>query len=138
MNQYGTHFRISLFGESHGILIGVVLDGIPAGIPLSEADFLPDLARRKSGARGTTPRKEEDLPEIVSGPLRRPYDRRSADDRLSQQQHPFERLLLLPRHSASGPLRLLLRPRSSIRSTISAAEATSPDGSPSVWLPPVW
>ena len=67
MNRYGTNFRISLFGESHGILIGVVLDGVPAGIPLTEADFLPDLARRKSGARGTTPRKEDDLPEIVSG-----------------------------------------------------------------------
>lgn len=67
MNTYGTKFRLSIFGESHGILIGVVLDGVPAGISLSEADFLPDLARRKSGAKGTTPRKEDDLPEIVSG-----------------------------------------------------------------------
>lgn len=45
----------------------MVLDGVPAGIPLSVADFHPDLARRKSGARGTTPRIEGDLPELVSG-----------------------------------------------------------------------
>ncbi|MBR5856534.1 MAG: chorismate synthase, partial [Bacteroidales bacterium] len=51
----------------HGELIGVVLDGVPAGLPLSEEDFLADLARRKSGAKGTTPRKEDDMPQIVSG-----------------------------------------------------------------------
>ena len=67
MNSYGKKFRISIFGESHGVLIGVVMDGVPAGIPLCEEDFLADLARRKSGAKGTTPRKEDDLPEIVSG-----------------------------------------------------------------------
>ncbi|MBQ5803906.1 MAG: chorismate synthase [Bacteroidales bacterium] len=67
MNRYGDKFRISIFGESHGELIGVVMDGIPAGIQLSEEDFAADLARRKSGAKGTTPRKEDDLPNIVSG-----------------------------------------------------------------------
>lgn len=67
MNTYGTKFRLSLFGESHGELIGVVLDGVPAGIPLTREDLLPDLARRKSGAKGSTPRQEDDLPEIVSG-----------------------------------------------------------------------
>ncbi|MEG1088541.1 MAG: chorismate synthase [Bacteroidales bacterium] len=67
MNTYGDKLRISIFGESHGPMIGVILDGVPAGIPLTIEDFLPDLARRKSGAKGTTPRKEDDLPQIVSG-----------------------------------------------------------------------
>ena len=67
MNSYGDKFRISIFGESHGVLIGVVLDGVPAGIPLTVDDFLPDINRRKSGAKGTTPRIEADMPEIVSG-----------------------------------------------------------------------
>lgn len=67
MNQFGHTFRLSLWGESHGPQIGITLDGIPAGIPLSEADFETDLARRRSGATGTTPRREADLPHIVSG-----------------------------------------------------------------------
>ena len=67
MNTYGKKFRVSIFGESHGELIGVVMDGVPAGIQLCEEDFLEDLGRRKSGAKGTTPRKESDLPTIVSG-----------------------------------------------------------------------
>jgi chorismate synthase len=58
---------VSLFGESHGRAIGVVIDGSPAGIPVSEADFMEDLKRRKSGIKGTTPRTEEDIPEILSG-----------------------------------------------------------------------
>lgn len=67
MNQFGENFRISVFGESHGELIGIVMDGVPAGIPLSEEDFTTDLLRRKSGAKGTTPRIESDAPQIVSG-----------------------------------------------------------------------
>ena len=67
MNTFGRKFRVSIFGESHGELIGVVLDGVPAGLELSEQDFEQDIQRRKSGAKGTTPRKEEDRPQIVSG-----------------------------------------------------------------------
>ncbi len=67
MNTFGRKFRVSIFGESHGELIGVVLDGVPAGLELSEADFEADILRRKSGAKGTTPRIESDLPSIVSG-----------------------------------------------------------------------
>lgn len=67
MNSFGRLFRISIFGESHGPLVGVMLDGVPAGIALSEADLMDDLARRKSGAVGTTPRKEDDIPHIRSG-----------------------------------------------------------------------
>lgn len=67
MNTFGRKFRVSIFGESHGELIGVVLDGVPAGLELSEQDFEQDIQRRKSGRKGTTPRKEEDRPQIVSG-----------------------------------------------------------------------
>ena len=67
MNSFGRLFRISIFGESHGGMVGVTLDGVPAGIALSEKSFTADLARRKSGKRGTTPRKESDAPHIVTG-----------------------------------------------------------------------
>jgi chorismate synthase len=67
MNSFGRIFRINIFGESHGPGVGVVIDGCPAGIPLSVSDFEKDLSRRKSGAKGTTPRKEEDLPNLLSG-----------------------------------------------------------------------
>ena len=67
MNSFGRIFRISIFGESHGTAIGVVIDGVPPGIPVTLQDFESDLARRRSGLPGTTPRHEPDLPEIVSG-----------------------------------------------------------------------
>jgi chorismate synthase len=67
MNSFGRLFRVNVFGESHGESVGVNIDGVPAGIPLTQEDFLPDLSRRKAGAKGTTPRKEEDLPFIKSG-----------------------------------------------------------------------
>ena len=67
MNTFGTVFRVSLFGESHGTAIGVTVDGCTPGIPLKTGDFTTDLARRKSGKKGTTPRKEGDVPEILSG-----------------------------------------------------------------------
>ncbi|MGL4567961.1 MAG: chorismate synthase, partial [Fusobacteriaceae bacterium] len=67
MNSFGSSYRISIYGESHGAGVGVVLDGVIPGIPLSEEDFFLDLARRKPGAKGTTPRIEKDIPEILSG-----------------------------------------------------------------------
>ena len=67
MNTFGRKFRVSIFGESHGEMIGVVMDGVPAGLELSVQDFETDIMRRKSGAKGTTPRIEGDLPMIVSG-----------------------------------------------------------------------
>ncbi|MDR3184530.1 MAG: chorismate synthase [Prevotellaceae bacterium] len=67
MNSFGRFFRIHLFGESHGAHIGVVIDGCREGIGLLPDDFNPDLARRRSGARGTTARHESDEPRIVSG-----------------------------------------------------------------------
>lgn len=58
---------MSVFGESHGPMIGVVIDGCPPGIEINTADFETDLARRRSGAIGTTPRIEPDIPEFGSG-----------------------------------------------------------------------
>jgi chorismate synthase len=67
MNSFGRIFRVHVFGESHGECVGVNIDGVPAGLPLKQEDFLPDLERRKAGAKGTTPRKEDDLPFLKSG-----------------------------------------------------------------------
>jgi chorismate synthase len=67
MNSFGQQFRIHIFGESHGSLVGVLIDGCPAGIPLEESDFSGDIARRKSGAKGTTPRIEDDIPILETG-----------------------------------------------------------------------
>lgn len=67
MNSFGRIFRINIFGESHGPEVGVTIDGCTPGIPLSEKDFKTDLARRKSGAKGTTQRKEPDIPRLISG-----------------------------------------------------------------------
>lgn len=68
MNSFGRIFRISIFGESHGESVGIVIDGCPAGLSLVVEDFLTDLERRKGGTqKGTTPRQEEDLPIFKSG-----------------------------------------------------------------------
>jgi chorismate synthase len=67
MNSFGRIFRTSILGESHGDYVGVVIDGCPAGISLTSDDFTVDIERRKPGAKGTTPRKEDDIPEIFSG-----------------------------------------------------------------------
>lgn len=67
MNVFGNLLRVSIFGESHGSLVGITLDGCPAGIKINMEEFNTDLARRKSGKIGTTPRKELDHPEFVSG-----------------------------------------------------------------------
>jgi chorismate synthase len=67
MNLFGKVFQVQIFGESHGNGVGICIDGCTAGIPLSAEDFTNDLLRRKSGAKGTTPRLESDVPEILSG-----------------------------------------------------------------------
>ncbi len=65
---YGKTFTISTFGESHGKAVGVVVDGVTPGIELSEADIQKDLDRRKPGQSSvTTPRKESDTVQIMSG-----------------------------------------------------------------------
>jgi chorismate synthase len=67
MNTFGRLLRTSIFGESHGPEVGVLIDGCPAGLPLAAADFLSDLDRRKAGKPGTTARREDDIPMIMSG-----------------------------------------------------------------------
>jgi len=67
-SSYGNLFRISTFGESHGKAVGVVLDGCPAGLSISEAEVQAELDRRRPGqSKLTTPRNEADKVEILSG-----------------------------------------------------------------------
>jgi chorismate synthase len=67
-NTFGTVFRVTTWGESHGPAIGVVVDGCPSKMPLSEADVQKELDRRRPGqSEIATPRKEEDAVEILSG-----------------------------------------------------------------------
>lgn len=68
MNSFGRILRLHILGESHGESVGLVVDGCPAGLPLSIEDFLEDIERRKGGTqKGTTPRKEDDFPIFKSG-----------------------------------------------------------------------
>lgn len=67
-NTFGTLFKITTWGESHGSALGVVIDGCPASLPLGEADIQKELDRRRPGQSNiTTQRKEEDRAEILSG-----------------------------------------------------------------------
>ena len=67
-NSFGTLFRISSWGESHGGGIGVVIDGCPPCMDLCEEDIQPFLDRRRPGqSKITTPRDEADKVEILSG-----------------------------------------------------------------------
>lgn len=67
MNTFGKRFRVSVFGESHGPMVGVLLDGVPAGLSISAADFERDIARRSPSSEFTTSRKESDVPIFLSG-----------------------------------------------------------------------
>ncbi len=67
MNSFGRVFRLSIYGESHGPTVGILLDGVPPGLSLAAADFEEDLERRRSGWTGTTARREPDLPQFRSG-----------------------------------------------------------------------
>lgn len=68
MNSFGRNFRVNIFGESHGPMVGITIDGCLPGISISESDFLNDLSRRKGGvAAGTTSRTETDKPIFLSG-----------------------------------------------------------------------
>ena len=67
MNTFGNNFRVSIFGESHGPVVGVTIDGMVPGLPIGPDYFKADIDRRRSGAPGTTPRIEADEPEVLSG-----------------------------------------------------------------------
>src|SRR5499425_2727280 len=72
-NSYGHLFRVTTFGESHGVAIGCVVDGCPPLIPLTEADIQRDLDRRRPGqSRFTTQRQEPDAVKILSGVMAHP------------------------------------------------------------------
>lgn len=67
-NSIGQHFRVTTFGESHGIALGCIVDGCPSGLTISEADLQVDLDRRRPGtSRYTTQRREPDEVKILSG-----------------------------------------------------------------------
>ena len=67
-NTFGTVFRVTTYGESHGPALGAVIDGCPSGLPLSAADIQKELDRRRPGQSSvTTPRKESDTAVIESG-----------------------------------------------------------------------
>ncbi|MCX7912035.1 MAG: chorismate synthase [Dehalococcoidales bacterium] len=68
-NSLGTFFTVTSFGESHGYGTGVVVDGCPAGLPLRADDIQRELERRYPPGPGTTPRREPDRVEILSGTL---------------------------------------------------------------------
>ena len=68
MNSFGRLLKVQIFGESHGVCVGIVIDGVTAGLPINENDILPDLERRKGNLiKGTTSRKEIDYPIFKSG-----------------------------------------------------------------------
>lgn len=72
-NTFGHMFRVTTFGESHGVAIGCVVDGCPPLIPLTEADIQRDLDRRRPGqSRFTTQRQEPDQVKILSGVMAHP------------------------------------------------------------------
>jgi chorismate synthase len=94
MNTFGRLFKVSILGESHGQSIGILIDGCPPGLSMSEADFSCDLERRRSGAKGTTPRREPDVPHIMSGimggrttgaPILIMFENRKADSNVYEQ-----------------------------------------------------
>ncbi|MBT4885401.1 MAG: chorismate synthase [Legionellales bacterium] len=66
-NSFGNHFRITTWGESHGSAVGVVIDGVPAGIKIDKKIIEEHLKWRKPGKQLTSPRQEQDDPEILSG-----------------------------------------------------------------------
>ncbi len=66
-NSFGDKFRLTIYGGSHEPRLGIVIEDVEKGIPLSVTDFSEDIDRRRPGAKGTTSRIETDVPEIVSG-----------------------------------------------------------------------
>lgn len=101
-NSFGNRFKIEIYGGSHTESLGVVISGVPEGITLTEADFEADLNRRRSGAKGTTPRREGDVPHIVSGVA----DGRTTGEKLeivfyneNTRSGDYDRLRLHPRPS---------------------------------------
>lgn len=66
-NTFGTHFRVTTFGESHGVALGAVIDGCPAGVDWDESLLAQWMDRRKPGQKNTSARREPDRVEVLSG-----------------------------------------------------------------------
>jgi chorismate synthase len=68
MSTFGKYFRVTTYGESHGLSVGVIIDGVPPGMPLTEDDIQPQMTRRRPGQSAlSTPRNEKDRVTIQSG-----------------------------------------------------------------------
>ncbi|KAI7297407.1 hypothetical protein KC315_g18472, partial [Hortaea werneckii] len=68
MSTFGSHFRVTTYGESHGRSVGAIIDGCPPGLQLTDADIQPQMTRRRPGQSAlSTPRDEKDRVEIQSG-----------------------------------------------------------------------
>src|SRR5574344_1143579 len=102
MNNFGRIFNVSIFGESHGEVVGVVIDGVKSGIKLDSEDFFVDFLRRRSGILGTTERVEEDLVHMYSGvyngyttgsPIMIKFDNKNVNSKC------YEKFLDIPRPS---------------------------------------
>ena len=114
-NTFGHLFRVTTFGESHGVALGCVVDGCPPRIPLTAADIQPYLDKRRPGqSRFTTQRREPDMVKILSGTFpdeigARGHDRH-ADRAADRERRPaIEGLFRDQRHLPAGPRRLHLR-----------------------------
>ena len=67
-NTFGQHFKITTFGESHGLALGVIVDGCPAGLEIDEQFIQSEMDRRRPGqSKIVTQRKESDVVQILSG-----------------------------------------------------------------------
>ncbi|HEC2816629.1 TPA: chorismate synthase [Campylobacter jejuni] len=67
MNTFGARLRFTSFGESHGVAVGCIIDGMPAGVKFDEEFLQNELDKRKGGSKFTTPRKEGDKAQVLSG-----------------------------------------------------------------------
>ncbi|EDP7133839.1 chorismate synthase, partial [Campylobacter jejuni] len=67
MNTFGTRLKFTSFGESHGVAVGCIIDGMPAGVKFDEEFLQNELDKRKGGSKFATPRKESDKAQVLSG-----------------------------------------------------------------------
>src|SRR3954465_42617 len=134
-NSFGKIFSISTWGESHGPSVGVVIDGVPPALPLNESEVQADLDRRRPGqSEITTPRKEADAVEFLSGL----FEGRTTG-------HPIAMLVRTPTPGPgpttrcaglSGPRTPISLTRPNMASAIIAAADAPPRAKPSAVWPP--
>ena len=133
-SSIGTLFRITTWGETHGEGLGVVVDGCPAGLPISKEDIQQYLNRRKPGqSKYTTPRKEDDQAEILSGvfegkttgtPISMAVYNKNQRARSEMFTGPDMRIILMMPNTESG--------------ITEAGEGLPAERPSAVWLPEQW